>query len=89
MASFVHEGLRYSLMKTPRVSGANTYQGLCGAAKSDEGPQCELIKRQPYQREDSVKNSANTKKNLQAVESQQLYPTNSNPGGQEKGLNWT
>ena len=42
----LHEGLRYSLMKAPAVSGANTYQELCGAAKSEERCQRELIKRQ-------------------------------------------
>ena len=59
----LHEGLRYSLMKAPAVSGANTYQELCGAAKSEERCQRELIKRQLYQREDSAKGSANAKKN--------------------------
>ena len=41
----LHEGLRYSLMKAPAVSGANTYQELGGAAKSEERCQRELIKR--------------------------------------------
>ena len=59
----LHEGLRYSLMKAPAVSGTNTYQELCGVAKSEERRQHELIKRQLYQREDSAKGSANAKKN--------------------------
>ena len=58
----MHEGLRYSLMKAPAVSGAKSYSELCGAARSEERRQSELVKRQLYQREDLVKNSVTLNK---------------------------
>ena len=42
------EGLRYSLMKAPAVSGAQTYKELCMAAKNEEKRLEELKKRQEY-----------------------------------------
>ena len=42
------EGLRYSLMKVPPVSGAQKYKELCMAAKKEEKRQDELKKRQEY-----------------------------------------
>ena len=55
----LHAGLRYSLMKTPAVSGAKVYFELCGAAKSEERCQVELNKRQTYQRDETSKTSGN------------------------------
>ena len=45
----LHEGLRYSLMKAPAVSGASSYAQLCIAARSEERQQSELLRRQQYQ----------------------------------------
>ena len=38
------EGLWYSLIEAPAVSGATSYQSLCVAAKSEERRQAELKK---------------------------------------------
>ena len=45
----LQEGLKYSLMSAPAVSGAQTYAELCMAAKNEERRQSELVKRQHYQ----------------------------------------
>ena len=42
----LHEGLRYNLMKAPAVSGATSYTQLCAAARSEEGRQLQLARRQ-------------------------------------------
>ena len=44
-----NEGLKYSLIKAPAVSGASEYQQLCVAAQNEERHQGELVKRQQYQ----------------------------------------
>ena len=44
----LQEGLRSSLIRSPSVSGAMTYQELCMAAKHEEKRQAELKKRQDY-----------------------------------------
>jgi len=44
----LQEGLKYSLMSAPAVSGAQTYPELCLAAKNEERHQLELAKRKQY-----------------------------------------
>ena len=46
--SQLQEGLRHDLMKSPAVSGAQSYKELCLAAKNEEKRQAELKKRQEY-----------------------------------------
>ena len=50
--TFLHcqlqEGRRYELMKSSAVSGAQTYQELCIAAKNEEKRLAELKKRHQY-----------------------------------------
>ena len=48
----LNEGLKYSLIKAPAVSGASEYQQLCVAARNEERRQSELVKRQQYQQAD-------------------------------------
>ena len=45
----LQEGLRYSQMKTPAVSGARDYTELSLAAKNEEKQQAELTRCQQYQ----------------------------------------
>ena len=45
----LQEGLKYSIMSAPAVSGAQLYAELCMAAKNEECRQGELAKRQQYQ----------------------------------------
>ena len=49
--SQLQEGLRYDLMKSPAVSGSQTYKELCLAAKNEEKRQLELQRRQQYHRQ--------------------------------------
>lgn len=49
----LHEGLRYDIMKAPAVSGAQSYETLCVAAKSEERRLAELRKRQQYRKASS------------------------------------
>ena len=46
----LQEGLRQELMRAPAVSGAQTYQELCLAARNEEKRLTELRKRQQYQK---------------------------------------
>ncbi len=46
--SQLQEGLRYSLMESPAVSGAISYQALCVAAKNEERRQAALKRRRQY-----------------------------------------
>ena len=46
--SQLQEGLRYSLIKSPAVSGADSYKQLCIAAKHEEKRLSELVCRQQY-----------------------------------------
>ena len=46
----LQEGLKYSFMEAPAVSGSQTYSELCLAAKNEEHRQSELVKRQQYAR---------------------------------------
>lgn len=49
----LHEGLRYEIVKAPRVSGVDSYTSLCIAAKNEEHRLQELKKRQQYSRGES------------------------------------
>jgi len=49
--SQLQEGLKYSLMKSPAVSGAQTYKQLCLSAKQEEKRVMELKRRHLYQQE--------------------------------------
>ena len=64
----LQDGLSDILMRAPAVSGALTYQELCGAAKNEERRQKDLSKRHQYQREDSTtpSSSSNIQRNTQA-----------------------
>ena len=44
----LQEGLKYELMRSPAVSGAQTYKELCLASKNEEKRLVELEKRQQY-----------------------------------------
>jgi len=46
--SQLQEGLQYTLMKAPSVSGAQDYQQLCMAARNEEHCLNDLAKRQQY-----------------------------------------
>ena len=46
----LYEGLRYDIMRSPAVSGAQSYKELCTAAKNEERRLAELQKRQQYSR---------------------------------------
>ena len=46
----LHEGLKYDIMKAPTVSGAQSYETLCVAAKNEERKLAELRKRQQYRK---------------------------------------
>lgn len=48
--SQLHEGLRFEIMRSPAVSGAQSYKQLCTAAKNEERRLAELQKRQQYSR---------------------------------------
>jgi len=50
----LQEGLRYTLMKAPSVSGARDYSELCIAAKNEERRLSELAKRHQYLRDPSL-----------------------------------
>ena len=46
----LHEGLKINIMCSPTVSGAQSYEQLCTAAKHEEKRWTELSRRQQYQR---------------------------------------
>ena len=45
----LHEGLKINIMRSPTVSGAQSYKQLCTAAKHEEKWRTELSRRQQYQ----------------------------------------
>jgi len=47
----LQEGLRYEIMRSPAVSGAQSYKELCVAAKNEERRLAELQKYQQYSKE--------------------------------------
>ena len=49
----LQEGLIYTLVKSPAVSGARSYSELCLAARNEERRLTELLRRQHYQQQDS------------------------------------
>ena len=53
--SQLQEGLRYNLIKSPAVSGADLYKQLCIAAKYEEKRLGELVRRQQYLKDGSKK----------------------------------
>ena len=53
--SQLQEGLRYNLIKSPAVSGADSYKQLCIAAKHEEKRLSELVRRQQYLKDGSKK----------------------------------
>ena len=55
----LQEGLKYTLMKAPAVSGAQRYQELCVAAKNEEHRLNELNKRQQYLRDSKPESTTN------------------------------
>ena len=46
----LQEGLQFTIMEAPAVSGSQSYPELCLAAKNEERRQTELLKRQQYAR---------------------------------------
>ena len=59
----LQEGLRYELMRSPAVSGAQNYKELCLAAKNEEKRLSELKKRQAYlQRNPTTSPSSSARK---------------------------
>ena len=56
--SQLQEGLRYSLIKSPAVSGADSYSQLCIAAKHEEKHLSELSRRQQYLKDIGKKGDA-------------------------------
>ena len=56
----LQEGLSYSLMESPLVSGAQSYRELCIAAKKEERRLAELQKNQQY-----LKSETSTKRHFQ------------------------
>ena len=44
----LHEGLKFEVMRASSVSGTQTYQAMCFAAKNEEHHLAELKKRQQY-----------------------------------------
>ena len=50
----LQEGLRYTIVMAPAVSGARTYQELCIAAKNEERRQLALSQRQLYKQEQAT-----------------------------------
>ena len=79
----LHEGLRYSLMKAPAVSGASSYAQLCIAARSEERRQSELLKRQQYQQGSTMatRQGGSGKRNVENV-----YHGTSNDGNERRVL---
>ena len=57
----LQEGLTYTLMESPAVSGAQNYKGLCLAAKREERRLAELKRKQQYLKGErlQVNNSGN------------------------------
>ena len=53
--SQLHEGLKYELMKSPAVSGAQSFKQLCLCAKTEEKRLAGLKRRQSYQRDGQPK----------------------------------
>ena len=79
----LQDALKHELMQAPAVSGAQTYQELCLAARNEQKRQAELKKRQQY-----IKPSVQQQQTKKPIESQ---PANrpppfcgSNPASQDR-----
>ena len=57
----LQEGLKYDIMKSPAVSGAQKYSELCVSARNEERRLAELRKRQQYVRNNSTPSSTRPK----------------------------
>ena len=83
--SQLQEGLRYDLMKSPAVSGSQTYKELCLAAKNEEKRQLELQRRQQYHGQLSHMQThsqlGNTDQDKADRSSQRQQQSASHPGG--------
>lgn len=71
----LQEGLKYTLVKSPAVSGARSYSELCLAARNEERRLTELHRRQQYQQLDSALNATATRRG-----------SNTSKANQEKGM---
>ena len=58
----LQEGLLYTLMESPAVSGAQNYKELCVAAKREERRLAELKRKQQYLKAQNISESGPTKK---------------------------
>ena len=58
----LQEGLLYTLMESPAVSGAQNYKELCVAAKREERRLAELKRKQQYLKAQNATESGPTKK---------------------------
>ncbi len=58
----MYEGLKLGLVKAPLVSGAQTYQALCIAAKAEEHRLSELRKRKQFQQPTGQKNGSSSER---------------------------
>lgn len=74
----LQEGLKYEILKGPAVSGAQSYTGLCLAAKNEEKRQAELRKRVQYRR-DTHHNTLD-KKSASSGNTGQSQPAEGGPG---------
>lgn len=60
--SQLQEGLKYSIVKSPSVSGCQSYKELCMAAKNEEKRMAGLLRRQQYQRGGGSRESSSKQK---------------------------
>ena len=72
----LQDGLRHELMRAPAVSGAQSYQELCLAARNEEKRLAELRKRQQYRKSPSTPPRPPRK----SMESNPSVPSTSKPG---------
>ena len=76
----LQEGLKYSIISTPVVSGAQTYAELWMAAKNEECRQGALAKRQQYQFRSTYPDSRERDRSYQYKQAQ--HPANNVPNSQ-------
>ena len=72
----LQEGLPYSLIESPSVSGAQSYRELCIAAKKEERRLAELKKKQQYLKTEKPPSGGSTRGSFQ-----RNYTSNHNSGG--------
>ena len=73
--SQLQEGLLYKLMKSPAVSGAQSYAELCLAARNEEKRQDELEKRRQYLEKTNPRPSGKTPRPQPADKPSQQGPS--------------